>query len=1616
VDDLEGMESIAIVGVGCRFPGASTPESFWELLTNGVDAIREVPAERWNVEAFYASERGMSGKTVSRWGGFLDRVDYFDPEFFEMAESDVGRIDPHQKLVLEVAWESLENAGIVPATLAGSQTGVFIGMSQSDHNRLLYQDVSNIKPNDGPNTYLCLAANRLSYFLNIQGPSLVIDTACSSSLVALHYACQSLRSRDCHLALAGGVNILLSPEEFIAFSHQGTLSAEGRCKTLDASADGYVRGEGCGIFVLKRLSEALEAGDRILAVIKGSAVNQNGLSHGVTAPNGLAQQHLIRQALENAEVTSEEISYVEIHGTGTFIGDAIEYQALKAELMKDRKTDSPCWIGCVKTNIGHLEAASGSASLLKVILSLQHQKIPPNLHFKQLNPYISLSETTFSIPTELQSWTPGAKRRLAGISTFGFGGSNAHLIVEESPIPSEIVSNPIERPLHILTLSAKTEKALQELASNYLKTLQNPVPETSLADVCFTANCGRTHFKHRLAAVAESFHTLREQLSAFRSGTEQEGLIDRKITSTKQPTQIVFLFPEQVDRAVVTGWQLYETQPTFRAAIDHCNQTLRPYLEKSLIEVLYTKETEGKKELENNSLYSQTALFAVQYALAELWKSWGIKPTAVMGYGVGEYVAACLAGIFSLEDALKLVIGKTAAEVTYASPSLPIIARITGKEEAAKMVSSEYWNRSFRPPVQLDDLEEAIKSIPGLGDNVLIEIGPRSPLLDKIRSCLPAGTGVCLPGIGQEESDWKTLLHSLGTLYNHLIPIDWSGFDRDYHRRRQSLPTYPFQRQRSWFRDEAEPFYPISGALDEIEAESRPSTQPLNVCSQPESEPTKENCTTKGSEHLPTSTRASEIQNWITDWLSRKLKIEPKLLEKNPRRKSFLDYGLKSVEAVELAIELERWLGCSLDATLVWNFPTIESLAGHLAGEGKISDRLRSLPCQKETPLKLPLPALQESAKLASVSGSPAKTEPRILADEPRSSSTTLQFSLLYFSSNEAEFTTDKYQLLIEGAKFADKHKFAAVWIPERHFHPFGGLYPNPSVLGSALAMLTERIRIRAGSVVLPLQNPIRVAEEWAVVDNLSKGRVDVAFARGWNPNDFVLAPNHFAKSREIMFEGIETVKKLWQGESISLTNGTGQETAIRIYPLPQQREIPIWITCTGGKERFIETGAMGANVITALLFQPIEELAEKIALYRESRAQHGHDPQTGHVTLMVHTFIGEDMEFVRRQVRQPFTSYLESSVSLWRHGFKNLNGLSEREKEHLLAYAFERYFQTSALMGTPDTCLEMVKQLKAVGVNEIACLIDFGIDADSVLASLYSLKKLKERSESITETSTTEIFRDSSLGQEKVAIDSPLSTRSNHWILDIQDRPEAKFRLFCLPYAGGNISVFRHWSEDLPPEIEVCALEISEKAVNQDQPWFDDLDSLIEDLARFLLPHLDRPFAFYGHSLGALINFELSRYLRREYKVQPVHFWVGSQHAPHLPCPYPSFNGLTRTEMIALAKELGNIELLNSLDENDPLWRSLLTSLKTASKLQNETYDYNSEEEPLACPITVFGGTQDKFLTQDHLSAWQVHTNSSFKLKMLAGSHLFTNSQIKPLLSEITQELMSRVAVNLSS
>jgi myxalamid-type polyketide synthase MxaD len=692
-------EPVAIVGMACRFPGgAGDPERFWELLVDGRDAVTEVPAERWPVDAYYDADPAAPGKINSRYGAFLEQVDQFDPAFFGISPREAARMDPQQRLFLEVVWEALEDAGQTQPGLAGSKTGVFAGVYQADYSSFQLDDPAKVDAYVASGVSHAIVANRVSFLFDLRGPSLAVDTACSSSLVAFHVACQSLRRKECDMALAGGVNLILSPLFTLPVAKWGMLSPDGRCKSFDASADGMVRGEGCGVVVLKRLSDAQRDNDRILAVCRGTATNQDGRTNALTAPNGLAQQQVIEQALRDAGLEPAEIGYVEAHGTGTALGDPIEMEALVESLGRGRPADRLCLVGSVKTQIGHLEAAAGIAGLIKTVLALQHRTIPANLHFETLNPHINLDGVPFAVAVARQEWTvANGQPRRAGVSSFGFGGANAHAILEEWPTtpanahPSPITASQTGKPTdsqqpqaatrtlaHLFTLSTPQAAALPALAAAYRRRLAQWLAEgTDLADICRSAARRRTHFNHRLAAVCRTKEELATLLDAHLAG-EEHPLLATGRRLAGQAEGAVFIYSGQGAQWAGMGLQLYRQEPVFRRALDECAAYLQPHLPQPLLTLL-----ESEDEL-HQTVHAQPALFAVQVALTALWQSWGIRPAAVAGHSLGEVTAAYVAGALSLADAARVVVERSRLMQTLTG---------RGKMAAAKLAPTEarHW-------------------------------------------------------------------------------------------------------------------------------------------------------------------------------------------------------------------------------------------------------------------------------------------------------------------------------------------------------------------------------------------------------------------------------------------------------------------------------------------------------------------------------------------------------------------------------------------------------------------------------------------------------------------------------------------------------------------------------------------------------------------------------------------------------------------------------------------------------------------------------------------------------------------------------------------------------------
>ncbi len=727
-------EPIAIVGIGCRLPGAASPDGLWRLLLDGGDAIGEIPATRFDTSTLYDPTPATAGKVMTRWGGFVDHIEDFDAEFFGISPREAERLDPQQRLLLECAWDALEDAGHVPARLNGTHAGVFIGLWINEYESRLFRNPNAIDFYMTTGTGRYAASGRLSYVFGLQGPSLTLDTGCSSSLVAVHLACQSLWNGETDFALAGGANAILEPFVTIAYSQSQMMAPDGRCKFGDARADGYVRSDGAGIVVLKPLSKAVADGDPIYATILGSAVTNDGRGSGfMTTPARDGQEAMLRQAYRSAGVSPGEAQYVEAHGTGTRAGDPVELGALGAVLAIDRPSGRPCRVGSIKTNIGHTEGAAGIAGLIKTALSVKHRVIPRSLHLERPNPEIPWDSLPLVIPTHQEPW-PEGDRTIAGVSSFGISGTNAHVVLGAAPV---VPAQPVTPRALLLALSGHSPVALTEMAQAWrahVSTLSDDV----LTAACHAAGARRTHHASRAAVTAPTRAALLDQLDALIAAEPREGVT---IGRARDGVKVAFVFPGQGSQWIGMGRRLYDTEPAFGAAMDDCDRAIAEETGWSVI-------AELRAEAERSRLAQidvvQPALFAVEVSLAALWRSWGVEPAAVVGHSMGEVAAACVAGALSVRDAVRVICRRSrllkqtsgrgamaVVELTFAQAEFAL----QGSEHLLSVAVSNSTGSTVisGDPAALDQLISRLEQDDVFCRRVKVDVASHSPQMDPLR-------------------------------------------------------------------------------------------------------------------------------------------------------------------------------------------------------------------------------------------------------------------------------------------------------------------------------------------------------------------------------------------------------------------------------------------------------------------------------------------------------------------------------------------------------------------------------------------------------------------------------------------------------------------------------------------------------------------------------------------------------------------------------------------------------------------------------------------------------------------------------------------------------------------
>jgi acyl transferase domain-containing protein/NADPH:quinone reductase-like Zn-dependent oxidoreductase/SAM-dependent methyltransferase/acyl carrier protein len=758
-------DRIAIIGIGCRFPGGvNDADSFWRLLVEGREALSDVPPDRWNIERFFDAEPGVPGKSIARRGGFLDGIDQFDPQFFGISPREAAYVDPQHRLILETSWEAIEDAGLVLDFERGTDLGVFVGISHNDYQGIQGTpwEHSGIGPHSPTGSAHSIAANRISYCFNLRGPSVAMDTACSSALTAVHAACEYIRAGRGEMALAGGVTVMITPGGFIGFSQASMLSPDGRCKAFDASANGFVRGEGAGMVLLKRLSEAIADGDPIHGVIIGTALNQDGHTNGISLPNAESQARLVRAACADADVAPSQIGFVEAHGTGTAVGDPIEAHALAEALCEDRSKEAPLLIGSVKTNLGHLETAAGVAGLVKALLVIKHGLIPASLHFETPNPNIDFVALNLRVPTALEPFPKTGAARIAGVNSFGFGGANAHILLTEAPLCSRAEHNETNANRSWpIVLSARTEGALRSSASRMSAWLNERANANGssplLPDLVYTLGARRNHHPHRLTLVAGSMTELIRELDGYAAGRQSPKMQVAFAPRPERTLRVAFVMSGQGPQWWGMGRDLMQQELVFKQTIERCDAAMRLWARFSLVEEL--SRTEEGSRMDRTEI-AQPAIFAMQMALAELWKSWGVQPSAMVGHSVGEVAAACVAGVLSLEEAAQVVVLRSRLMDNCARNEGTMLAVGLGEDTARRLIAQHDRTATIAafngpqsltlagPRTSLEAIAADLESQAIFARFVKVEHPFHHPLMQPASEALEAALGDLMPQAG----------------------------------------------------------------------------------------------------------------------------------------------------------------------------------------------------------------------------------------------------------------------------------------------------------------------------------------------------------------------------------------------------------------------------------------------------------------------------------------------------------------------------------------------------------------------------------------------------------------------------------------------------------------------------------------------------------------------------------------------------------------------------------------------------------------------------------------------------------------------------------------------------
>ena len=1560
--DLPTHEPIAIVGMSCRFPNSESIDGFWDLLKNGKHTISEIPKERWDMSKYYDLDPQANRKTYQKDASLLKGIHDFDPLFFNISPAEATEMSPSQKLMLELAWESMENSSIPYEKIQGRNVGVFVGNIWGDFEHLRKEKNAKATLHSAVGMSNSVVANRVSFTFGFKGTSLVIDTGCSSSLVALHMACNSIRVGESKMAIVAGINHILDPDKYIELTQFGGLSKKGMCSSFDIDADGFVRGEGGGALLLKPLSEAEKDGDKIHAIIRGSAANNNGYNGTLPATSVEGQKELLETAYKNAGIAPNEVHYVEAHGTGTKLGDPNEARAIGEFFSTNR--DTPLHLGSVKTNIGHTEATAGIAGLIKVVLGMKNNLLAPNLNFNVPNPNIPFDDLKLKVQNEPTPWPRKGNETLkAGINSFGWGGTNAHAVVEEY-IPTSKVEKEIEREEFLLPISAKSTQALRDYTKSYL-TLFDGKTDSEIKSICVATAIVKPEFDIKVLFKGSSITELLEEMNAFIQDDEE---LNGVTFSSEEEAKMVFVFPGQGSQWLGMGKELIKTDKVFKNEIEAIDKAYSAFTDWSLIDQLNaTEETSRLSEIN----VIQPAICAIQIALAKLWRSWGIEPKAVIGHSMGEVAAAHVAGVLTLEDAAKVICTRSSLMKTVSGQGGAMIVSELNVEEAQKVVEkypgkiSLGVNNSYKSTVLSGDkacIDEILADLEAkelFCRLIKVDVASHSPQMDPLKDELKKALATIKPQ--------KATVKFASTVRNKFM--EGPEMDATYWvENLRNTVQFAAAAEKLLEEDfntflEVNPHPVLINAVNECAEFSKKKI--VATASTVREKPEKQMILNSLSQLYSTG----YLLDWSFIWNT---EIAPH------HDLPYYPYERETYEIKDMSLELENKRDKNTKYILLGNKISLAGISNDHYWESIITpNKFPFLNEQKlQNGIEIPMSFYMEIALEA--------------ATEVFKEGSLMQVYNLNFSKRMILPKTGGINTQVRLTTNGSDGGSVQIYMKE--------------------SQDTEWAQIASCQVALN-DNKLQGHEISAAPEDLDPYYTEgVQFYEALN-NAGVTYGNHY--------QLLTGLNKIGNGPKTNILFSIKPTVEINMaaakyktHPTLLNSFVqPIFgqLTKVLGKGHYLDVTFTGVEQFGSLSIVNYERELRGLMVFEDLYKIPGTDNKWGfnanffianYDNTPVMTIKGLHGTCTRKDLAKQ-----TDKISKEQNLLTNYLVLGDKEKiDHLQDILIEA---VSKIIKTPANRIKKTMTFKNMGLDSL-----MAVQLRNVLE-----KKIKQK------LSVSMFWNHPSIQQYteylKTLLDEAHSVEGNvsklntlpktsNWFTIPSPNSEATSRIFCFHDAGGSTSLFNQWGDHFKnSDIEVVLIELPGHGKRVEESLITNIDSFLNDFMPDFNKMMDKPFAFLGHSMGGLIAFEVIRELRRKQLAQPMQLFISST------------SGLTAYNKSSVDYRLPNEKIVEQyphlhLDviQNKEMQEMLITILKADLQL---LYDYEYKKEMLLdIPITVFHGESDKRVKIDQIEQWEKETLSSFKLFSRPGGHRFIQNDGEFVTSIIKQEILA--IINLKS